>query len=205
MLERFSSGAGRVVLLAEDEAQRLGHAHVGTEHLLLGLLADGKSRAGRALAACGATLDGARQKVADAVPADAGAAPSGQLILTDRARRVLERAGRLSLRQHDEHVETEHLLRSLLDVEGTAGQVLRGLGIDLAGLVVALDTLAGAEVAAGQVVPRCGACGAGLDPGLAHRVVTSRPGTPAPQRFLVAYCAACGAALGATALSLPGA
>ena len=207
VLERFSSPARRVVALAEKEAQRLGHGHVGTEHLLLGILAEGESSAARALMASGATLEGCRHMIAEAVPVEPGG-PVGEPQFTDRAKRTLERAGRLSLRQHDEHVGTEHVLLSLLDVEGTAGQALRGLGVDLAGLRLALDSTveepAGSGPGMGGVaergVPRCGACGSALDRALAHRVLTSRSQTRQPQQFVVAFCVTCGSVIGATAV-----
>ena len=195
VLERFSSSSRRIVSLAEDEARRLGHGHVGTEHVLLGMLAAGDSAAARALAATGATLEGARQKVADAVPVGGGPG-SGDLQLTDRAARVLERASRLSLRQHDEEVDSEHLLLSLLDVEGTAGQVLRGLGIDPARLRATVDGGPGGRTAVERAEPRCPACGAVLETALAHRIMSSRGGSGAPRELVVAYCSACGSALG---------
>ena len=101
--ERLSLRTQRVLTLSEDEARRLGHAQVGTEHLVLGILADGDSLAAQALSACGATLDEYRSKVSEAVVANR---PIGndELPLTDRAKRALERAGRLSLRRRDPKV-----------------------------------------------------------------------------------------------------
>ena len=196
MLERFSSGARRIVGLAEDEARRLGHGHVGTEHVLLGMLAAGEGVGARALVASGTTLEGARQKVADAVPVEERGVGAGELQMTDRARRVLERASRLSLRQHADEVDSEHLLLSLLDVEGTAGQVLRGLGIEPARLRATVE--AGPGEAAERAAPRCAACGAALERALAHRILTSRDGSGEPRELLVAYCSTCGSGLGIT-------
>ena len=199
VLDRFSNGARRVVALAEEEARRLGHGHIGTEHLLLGIMSDGQSGAARALVAAGVTLDGSRQKVAEAVAAE-GNGEAGELPFTDRAKRALERASRLSLRRHDDQVETEHVLLSLLDVEGTAGQVLRGLAIDPARVRAALespsdDPRAGAGH---RTSPRCPACGSALDAALAHRVVSSHGDGGHAQDFVVAYCSACGSAIGIT-------
>lgn len=200
MLERFSDAARRVVAIAEKEARRLGHGHIGTEHLLLGIMSDGQGGAARALVAAGVTLDGYRQKVAEAVSAEA-TSEAGDLPFTDRANRALERASRLSLRRHDDHVETEHVLLSLLDVEGTAGQVLRGLAIDPARVRSVLessdDMRAGAPL---RTSPRCVACGTALDTALAHRVVVSRGEGGLRQEFVVAYCSACGSAIGASAV-----
>ena len=198
MLERFSNAARQAVACAEEEARRLGHGHIGTEHLLLGILAGADDSAARALAAAGATLDGSRDKVAEAVSAE-GTGKVDDLQLTDRAKRTLERASRLSLRRHDEQVKTEHVLLSLLDVEGTAGQVLRGLGVDLVRVRAALDSpLGNATRATHRASPRCTVCGSGLDTALAHRVVTSHSESRKRQEFVVAYCSACGSAIGAT-------
>lgn len=198
MLERFSSAARQAVARAEEEATRLGHGHIGTEHLLLGILAGGEDSAALALVAAGATLDGSRDKVAEAVSAE-GTRKVGDLQFSDRAKRTLERASRFSFRRHDEQVETEHVLLSLLDVEGTAGQVLRGLGVDLVRVWVALDSPPDdATGAAHRASPRCAVCGSALDTALAHRVVTSHSEGRHRQDFVVAYCSACGSAVGAT-------
>ncbi len=130
MFERFSEEARTAVALAQAEARRLGHDHVGTEHLLLGILTEGTSRAARALAAVGVTPGACREKVVEAVGSQTGKRREGDLELTDRARRSLERAGRMSSRERRSHVEAEHILLSVIQVEGRAGQVLRGLGVD---------------------------------------------------------------------------
>lgn len=134
MLDRYSAEARKAVEHARDEAARLGHPYVGTEHLLLGLLAEGGSAAARSLNRAGASLPLCREKVTEALasrsgkPAGIGA---GELELTDRASRALDRAGKLSARLKCDRVEPAHVLLSVLDVEGTAGQVLRGLAVDL--------------------------------------------------------------------------
>lgn len=208
MLERFNSAARQAVSLAEEEARRLGHRHLGTEHLLLGILAEANSRAARALVAYGATLDGARSKVIEAVGLEPSILDVHDLQYTDRARRALERASRLSLRRLDPDVTAEHVLVSVLDVEGRAGQVLRGLGVDLPGLREALDSTQpdlgtsadGAPAQSGPVGPLCGTCASPLEATLAHRQMTSSPESADPRAFLVAFCSACGSAVGATPL-----
>ena len=218
MLDRFDAASRRAVDLAAVEAQRLGHPYVGTEHLLLGLLAEGRNPAAVLLQAVGAPLSACREKVREALARrDLPAPPreAADLELTDRAARAMDRAGKLSLRLKSEQVEPAHLLTSVLDVEGTAGQVLRGLNVDLTAL---RDQLAGTAAtpeappaAAGDgedvavaapadhVVPRpraepvCAACGALLSSALSHTVLAAGDGTD----FDVVYCSACGAGLGA--------
>lgn len=198
-----------MLTLAEEEARRLGHRRIGTEHLLLGILAESECAAARALVASGATLEAARHKITEAVPVEGRGSDTGDLQFTDRANRTLERAERLSLRLHHEHVDTEHVLVSLLDVEGTAGQVLRGLAVDLARLRGTVDsTVEQAQAGAGtgddpeprRPSPRCGGCGSALATTLAHRVVTSRGEGQQSRQFVVAFCATCGVVVGVNAL-----
>jgi ATP-dependent Clp protease ATP-binding subunit ClpA len=216
--DSFSEPARQVMALAETEARTLGHAHLGTEHLLLALMMDEGGRVARDLARAGATLHPARAKVAEAVgrnsadpggvrPGDAGGAA---LPLTPRASRALERASRFCFQRRHGQVQPVHILLGVLDVEGTAGQVLRGLGVDVgqlhdlvesdepelsepARVTIQVPPAAGAE----RRAPRCQSCGVGLEAVLAHRVLTARDPAGVPRAFLVSYCSACGAALGA--------
>jgi ATP-dependent Clp protease ATP-binding subunit ClpA len=203
---RFSDATRSVVAHAEEEAHRLGSALVGTEHLLLGLLSDRRNRAAQVLLDAGATLDGCRSKVVELVGPPVGSPAGTELPLTDRARRSLQRADRLSLRLRAARVEPEHVLVSLLDVEGRAGQVLRGLGVDVALLrdAAASEGTVGSDPTgpvgvASSSSPRCRDCGSDLSSGgLAHSVVPSQTGDGRVGQFVVVYCAACGTALGAT-------
>lgn len=204
VFERFSDQAGNAVELARSEARRVGHGHVGTEHLLLGILAEGDSPAARALTASGASLAGCRELAVEAVAEQSAVDPETEPRLTQRANRALERAARLALRRHDALVETSHILLSVLDVEGRAGQVLRGLGVDLNALRALLDSAASDAATVGspatkpplpgELRPRCGQCHASLAESLAEQVVTRAPTPP----YLVVYCSACGSAIGAT-------
>jgi ATP-dependent Clp protease ATP-binding subunit ClpC len=205
VLDRFSDRSRRVVALAEEEAGRLGHQYVGTEHLLLGLLVEGESSATHALIAGGASLDAARQKVTEAV-GRSDRRTGGDLPLSVRASRALDRASRLSLQRRDALVEPEHILLGVLDVEGTAGQVLRGIGVDVVALRAVVDRgpverpagAAAPRSAAEGVSPFCPVCGAALEAVLAHRVIHAAGPPRQPRGFIVAYCSACGSALGAT-------
>ena len=208
MDSRFSEATESVVELAAEEARRLGSGLVGTEHLLLGLLAHGRNRAARLLLGAGATLDGCRSKVVELAGPPPPKPATGKLDLTDRARRALERADRFSLRLRAAHVEPEHLLVPLLDVEGRAGQVLRGVGVDVSSLrdAAANDTAvtptpapavpAEKAAPAGPVPPRCPSCGVDISTGLAHRVVRSRGADGGSLDVVVAYCSGCGTAVG---------
>jgi ATP-dependent Clp protease ATP-binding subunit ClpC len=204
VLERFSDGARRAVELAELEARRLDHHHLGTEHLLLGLMSEG-GREAQAVRTAGATLDAARDKVAEAV----GRSPDpfdGERAYTARAKRAIERASRFSLQRLDEHVETDHLLLGILDVEGNACQVLRGLGVDVPGLRRSVDHAAPEPPVFETPTlrppmggsPRCPRCGEVLATVLTHRVLTATDESGVPRDFVIAFCSACRSALGAT-------
>lgn len=211
MLDRFDPPARTSVELAAVEARRLGHPYIGTEHLMLGLLAEGRNPAALLLQSAGASLPACREKVSEALARrDLPPAPrdAADLTLTDRAARAIDRAGKLSLRLKSEYVGAAHLLTSVLDVEGTAGQVLRGLNVDL---TVLRDELSGVDraptpdatpdatdvsagEAAGSVEPVCSACGTPLASAIAHATVAAADGV----RFDVVYCSSCGTALGAS-------
>jgi ATP-dependent Clp protease ATP-binding subunit ClpC len=206
VFERFSDTAQRVLVLAEDESRRLGHEQIGTEHLLLGILAEGTSSAARALELSGATLDASRSKVEEAVGVAHRESSGGTTPFSDRTKRALERANRLSLRRRDPHVETEHILVSVLEIEGRAGQILRGLAIDPAGVRDTVDSFmeerpvpaARTEGSREPRAPRCQGCGSAVDDSLTHRVMSS-PGVVGEVRhLLIAYCSVCGWVFGAS-------
>jgi ATP-dependent Clp protease ATP-binding subunit ClpC len=203
VLEGSSVDAQRVVTVAIDEARRFGHAHVGTEHLLLGLLADEDGEAASALRAAGATLAAARHTVSEVVTETAGPSSDGEIPFTPRAQRALERAGRFSRRDRAPEVTTTHVLLGLLDVEGLACQVMRGLGVDLVRLResvvdqpadVAPHDAEPTQTERASVRPRCPHCRADLHDHLAQTVVDLRADGDSETRVI--YCAACGAALG---------
>lgn len=213
MLERLGPEASEAVAAAEEEARRLGHQHVGTEHLVLGLLSTDGSTA-QLLRAAGATLDGCRSKVAELVGPPGKSGGTGALVFTERAQRVLTRADRLSLRRLRPEVEPDHILLSLLDVEGTGGQVLRGVAVDVAALRVAVSekldrpgrpapapprTPAPDPAQSGEAEPepRCAACGSGLDPRPLWRLVEAEDLGGRRRTVMVVSCRTCGAVFGA--------
>jgi ATP-dependent Clp protease ATP-binding subunit ClpA len=206
-MERFDGPARAAIEGAYRAARELEHSQVGTEHLLLGILAQSGTRAAGALTACGATLDGCRVKVAEAVASKRPGSTAPDLTLTDRASLALERAGRLSLRQRCDHVEARHILLSVLDVEGTAGQVLRGLAVDpdrvRQRLKSSTDQMPPPAPAPSPVVepagtmPQCPQCGSSLDSTLAHRMLDSRDERGRPAAFVVVYCSSCGRTISA--------
>src|SRR5208282_1322915 len=91
MFERFTSHARHVVVLAQEEARRMQHNYIGTEHILLGLLGERDAVAARVLTGFGISLEGTRQEVL-AVIGPGKTAPSGHIPFTPRAKKVLELA-----------------------------------------------------------------------------------------------------------------
>jgi ATP-dependent Clp protease ATP-binding subunit ClpA len=131
MFERFTDQGRRVVVLAQEEAKLLNHNYIGTEHLLLGLVREGKGVAARALASLEISLEAAQQKVEE-ITDPAQHPPSGHIPFTARAKTVLQLSAREADALGHGYVSTEHLLLGLLrEGEGVAVQVLVGLGADL--------------------------------------------------------------------------
>lgn len=124
MFERFTDRARAVVMHAQEEARQLGHGYIGTEHLLLGLLADPQGLGARALAECGLDLERVRGAVESRVGRGAEA-PRGHIAFTPRAKRVLELALRQALKLGNDYIGTEHVLLGVVaEGEGVAAQVL---------------------------------------------------------------------------------
>ena len=156
MFERFTDRARRVVVLAQEEARLLNHDHIGTEHILLGLIHEGEGVAYLALTELGISLDAVRAQV-EAEIGQGSEAPGGHIPFTPRAKKVLELSLREALQLGHNYIGTEHILLGLIrEGEGVAAQVLVGLGAGLdrvRGQVVQLLANAGAsqaeQVAAG--------------------------------------------------------
>jgi hypothetical protein len=129
MFERFTDRARRAVVLAQDEARELGHSHIGTEHLLLGMMRDGSGVAASALTSLGITLEAARDAVAATVGRGGGQA--GHIPFTRPAKRSLELALREALQLGCDYIGTEHILLGLIhDDTSTAATILAGLGTE---------------------------------------------------------------------------
>jgi ATP-dependent Clp protease ATP-binding subunit ClpC len=126
--ERFDEDARQVLVLAQDEAKGLGHRHVGSEHLLLGLLRLPKGTAVRVLAALGVALDDVRTaalKKVEVVGTPREDAFAGELPLTAHAKRVLELALKVAVELKHDAVGTEHILLGLArDRTGVACRIL---------------------------------------------------------------------------------
>jgi len=133
--ERYTDRARRAVTLAQDEARGLGHNYLGTEHLLLGLLAEGQGIAWRVLDHLDVSAAAARGQV-EAIIGRGHGTTTGPIPFTPRGKKVLELARKEAKRLCHNYIGTEHLLLGLVrEGEGVAAQVLAGLGADRARVV----------------------------------------------------------------------
>ena len=150
MLKRFTSRARRVVVRGQEEARTLCHDHMGTEHLLLGLLAEGEGVAAQALQQAGVTLDAARAEIVEIVGRGQDMT-KGHIPFTPRAKKVLELALREALQFGHTFLGTEHILLGLIrEGQGLAAQVMIKLDVDLNDLRASvLALLASAEASSG--------------------------------------------------------
>ena len=129
MFEKFTEPARQVVVLAQDEARQLGHAYIGTEHELLGLLRLDDGIAARVLQEQGLALAEVREAIVARVGRGEEAAQTGQIPFTPAAKETLEQALREALALGHNFIGTEHLLLGLVRVDDTATAVLRELGV----------------------------------------------------------------------------
>ncbi len=129
----FTERVRKVLAMAREEAERLRHEYVGTEHILLGLIREGEGVAAAVLQNLSVDLDEIQQKIEDTVKKGKAAAATGpDLPYTSRAKKVLELAMAEARDLTHNYVGTEHLLLGLLREEkGIAAQVLTDAGINL--------------------------------------------------------------------------
>jgi ATP-dependent Clp protease ATP-binding subunit ClpA len=134
MFERFTERARRVVVLAQEEARMLGHSHIGSEHLLLGLMDEQSGIAARVLGSAGITLEGARAQVGEI--AGPGSQPgTAPIPFTPRVKRILELSLREARNQKKGYIGPEHILLGLIrDSGGVGARALERLGGPLSAL-----------------------------------------------------------------------
>ena len=151
MFERFTEKAIKVIMLAQEEARRLGHNFVGTEQILLGLIGEGTGVAAKVLKSMGVNLKDARIEVEKIIGRGSGFV-AVEIPFTPRAKRVLELSLEEARQLGHNYIGTEHLLLGLIrEGEGVAARVLENLGVDLAKVRTQVIRMLGetAEVTAG--------------------------------------------------------
>jgi ATP-dependent Clp protease ATP-binding subunit ClpC len=132
MFERFTEKAIKVIMLAQEEARRLGHNFVGTEQILLGLIGEGTGIASKVLKSMGVNLKDARVEVEKIIGRGSGFVAI-EIPFTPRAKRILELSLEEARQLEHNYIGTEHILLGLIrEEEGVAARVLENLSLDLA-------------------------------------------------------------------------
>ena len=130
MFERFTERARQVLVLADDEARRLRHAYIGTEHLLLGLIREEEALAARALGSFGVEIDRVRSDVERIVGMGDEIVPPGTLPLTPRMETIVELSKAEAQAAGMQIIGTEHLLLGLArEGNGVANVILWEYGV----------------------------------------------------------------------------
>ncbi|MCM3342325.1 ATP-dependent protease ATP-binding subunit ClpC [Paenibacillus sp. MER TA 81-3] len=130
MFGRFTERAQKVLALAQEEAVRLGHNNIGTEHILLGLIREGEGIAAKALVALGLGLEKIQDEVESLI--GRGQEQPTNIAYTPRAKKVIELSMDEARKLGHTYVGTEHILLGLIrEGEGVAARVLNNLGISL--------------------------------------------------------------------------
>ncbi len=131
MFEHFTSEAIKVVMLAQEEARRLGHNFVGTEQILLGLMGEGTGIAAKVLTDLGITLKDARREVERIIGRGSGFVPT-EIPFTPKVKSLFEQSFKEARSLGHNYIGTEHLLLGLTEAgEGVAAKVLQNIGIEL--------------------------------------------------------------------------
>jgi len=197
MFERFTDRGRRVIVLAQEESRLLGHDHIGTEHLLLGLIAEEEGIAAAVLAELGIDLETARSAVEEVVGRGDEMA-RGHIPFTPRAKKALESSLREALDLNTDHIGTEHMLLGIVrDYEGAAAEVLAKHGASPEAVRAHVRSRLEAAPAPISAPPACRRCAATLTDALTTTDVLV-PEHEGEGRLTVVFvrCFVCGAVVG---------
>lgn len=219
MFERFTAPARRSVVLAQEEARQLGHQGIGTEHLLLGLIAQGAGVAARVLRSLGLSYDEVAERVRELKSPIRGAELAEHLPFDEHVQAVMKSCVEEADRLERDSIGTEHLLLAIVnEFKGLGAQILREHKLDHSRLASAVEqVLAEAEAApmeeiwakatavsqaAGGVAPtvstpRCPVCATPIGTGgsLRTEIVTTSNPDGTNRSVVLAYCGRCGRVL----------
>ncbi|HEV2656436.1 MAG TPA: Clp protease N-terminal domain-containing protein [Ktedonobacteraceae bacterium] len=130
--DKFTERARKALALSQEEAQRLQHNYIGTEHLLLGLIREDEGVAAKVLLNLGVRLDVVRQNIATTIGRGDQAIPVS-IGLTPRSKKVIELAVDEARTMNHHYIGTEHILLGLVrEGEGIAALTLESMGVQLA-------------------------------------------------------------------------
>lgn len=132
MQHRFTERAQRVIMLAQEEAKRMNHDYLGTEHILLGIVALGEGVAAQILANFGVDAKKVRNEIEKFIGPGDNLVQLGEIPFTPRAKKAIEYAIEEAQAMGHSYVGTEHLLLGLLrEEDGVAARVLENLGVKI--------------------------------------------------------------------------
>ncbi len=191
MFDRFTDRARKVMGLARQEAQRLNHEFIGTEHILLGLVQEGSGVAANVLKNLDVDLKKIRTEVERLVKAGPNMVTLGQLPFTPRAKKVLELALEEASSLGHNYIGTEHILLGLIkEKDGKAAKVLTNLNVKLETVREEVLDFLGAEpakpespTASSEETPSGGAQSAGNAPSSSGGTAGGKSKTPALDSF----------------------
>eukprot|EP00668_Euglena_longa_P015292 GGOE01019355.1.p1 GENE.GGOE01019355.1~~GGOE01019355.1.p1 ORF type:complete len:1052 (+),score=348.34 GGOE01019355.1:178-3333(+) len=130
LFEKYTEKAVKVIMLAQEEARKSGHKHVGTEHLLLGMIDEGTGIAAKVLKAHGMDLKATQEEVLNITGVGEGQVDA-EISFTPRARKVMTNSEEQARLLGHNYVGTEHLLLGLIkETEGTAAKVIEKMNVD---------------------------------------------------------------------------
>ncbi len=142
MRNNFSSRVQMVIQFSREEAIRLGHDYIGTEHLLLGLLREGEGIAAEILKNLGIDLDELRKAIEETVKSSGETVTMGNIPFTKRAEKVLKMSYVEAERYKSDIIGTEHLLLALSkERDGVAAQILMSFGVNYEAIREELDNI----------------------------------------------------------------
>ena len=150
MFERFTDRSRKIMLLANQEAQRFNHEYIGTEHILLGIVKEGSGVGGFVLKDLGCNLQCCRVAVEKFVKCGPDTVTMGRLPQTPYAKLTIEQAIKAARDRNDNYVGTEHLLLGMISEESgdnVARQVLADLGITSDMITESIDKFLGSKEA----------------------------------------------------------
>lgn len=131
MKENFSKRVQNIMKYSREEAIRLGHSYVGSEHLLLGIIREGSGQSIRLLESFGCSVDELQTKIVELIKPSGGTMTLGHIPLTRRAERILRNSFAEAVGLENKVAEDEHLLLALLkEAEGIAYEVLTAFNLD---------------------------------------------------------------------------
>ncbi len=147
MFNKFTERARKVVILAKEEARRLHHDYIATEHILLGILREGEGVAASVLHRADLNFEKVRKEIERLVEPGVDTGKSGEIPFTPRAKKALELAGEEARAMGHNYIGTEHLLLGLIrEGEGIAAQVLQGFGLTIDRVRTEVMNLLGAGI-----------------------------------------------------------